>query len=198
MVGKSISGGPSLYLSGLIVFVFLYCMYLKKRNMSMYRKLIFTTLYIYIILVIEKTLMPIPVNHTQIEMWKEAFSHVKVDEYFNITPILDLNDNLWRNNMILNMIMFMPFGFLWPLYKGKFRLKYIFLSSLIFSLMIELYQISMAFTMSAPLWYADINDIIANVIGGLIGYSIFTLMSNYIFNNISRKEIYGGNYEKNN
>lgn len=69
MVGKSISGGFSLYLFSAIVFLVTYFCFLRKRKLSIYHKIIFITLYIYLILVIEKTLMPIPVNYAQIDMW---------------------------------------------------------------------------------------------------------------------------------
>lgn len=198
MVGKSISGGFSLYLFSAIVFLVTYFCFLRKRKLSIYHKIIFITLYIYLILVIEKTLMPIPVNYAQIDMWKKGFSYIQFGECYSLIPSFDFSDNLWRRNIIMNIIMFMPFGFLWPLYKGKFNSKFILIASLIFSLMIELYQLCMAFIMKAPLWYFDTNDLIANVLGGLIGYSILTCLSPYLFKNISKKEIYGGNHEENN
>lgn len=197
MVGKSISGGVSLYLVGLVFFVIIYICFLKKKKLTIYHKIIFITLYIYIILVIEKTIMPIPVNYTQIEMWREMFPSIETSDLYNLIPLFDFGNSLWLNNMILNIIMFIPFGFLWPLYKGKQKFVYIFCSLLSFTSIIELYQLFMAFTMKTPIWYFDINDLIANMIGGVIGYLVFVLVSPYLFRKISKKEIYGGNYEEN-
>lgn len=197
MVGKSISGGVSLYLVSMVIFVIIYICFLKKKKLTIYRKIIFITLYIYIILVIEKTLMPIPVNYAQIEMWREMFPSIETTDFYNLIPSIDFGNNLWLKNMILNIIMFIPFGFLWSLYKGKQKFIYILCSSLLFTSIIELYQLCMAFTMKTPIWYFDTNDLIANMIGGVIGYIVFVFVSPYLFRKISKKEIYGGNYEEN-
>lgn len=192
MIGESISGGLSVYLAGIVIFLIIYYGFLKKKRLSTYRKIIFILFFVYLVLVVEKTMMPIPVNYTQIEMWREGFASFKTSGFYNFIPSFDLTSDLWRRNIVLNVIMFMPFGFLWPLYKGKFNLKYILISSTVFTLIIELYQLCMALTMHAPLWFFDVNDIIANVLGGFIGYLILTFISPYIFKRISKKAIYEG------
>lgn len=196
MIGKSITGGLSLYLIGGIVFLIIYYCYIKKKEFSMYRRIIFILFYIYMVIVIEKTCMPIPINDTQIEMWREGFSEFHNLDQYNLIPLLDFGNSLWRRNMILNIVMFMPFGFLWPLLRGKFCWKYLWISSLTFSSLIELYQFGMTLFIGVPLWYADINDLIANVLGGLIGYFLFTLVASFLFQRISNKDIYGKAYKK--
>ena len=70
-----------------------------------------------------------------------------------------------------------PLGFIIPLIQKKFNnIKSIFISSLIFSLIIE----SMQFIISIILGYnykvVDIDDIILNTIGGIIGYILYKLV----------------------
>ena len=67
---------------------------------------------------------------------------------------------------IANILMMMPFGFLLPLISpksGKFRI--IFLSGFLFSLSIELSQL---FNYRAT----DIDDLILNTLGAILGYEI--------------------------
>ncbi len=72
---------------------------------------------------------------------------------------------------ILNIIMFIPLGFLLPYIWKSFRnLKYIIFSSFIFSLSIELTQLLNRRT-------TDIDDLIMNTIGGILGFIIFKIFS---------------------
>lgn len=196
MIGKSITGGPSLYLIGGIIFLVIYYCYIKKKEFSMYRRIIFILFYIYMVIVIEKTCMPIPINHTQIEMWREGFSEFHNLDQYNLIPLLDFGNSLWIRNMFLNILMFIPFGFLWPLLTGKLCWRYLWISTLSFSFLIELYQLGMTLFIGVPLWYADINDLIANVLGGLIGYFLCTLVAPFLFQRVSKKDIYGKAYKE--
>jgi len=189
-IGYSISGGLSVYLGGLFLFVIVYFGFMRKRFITIYQKVLFITFYIYLVLVVEKTMMPIPLNVTQIEMWKEAF--IGDVSLFNFMPSIEIGNNLWVSNMMLNVIMFVPFGILWPLHKRKISAKFVFISSLIFTCIIEFYQLGMAVTIEAPLWYFDMNDIIANVLGGMIGYLLLKIFSPLLFKRISKNEFYGG------
>lgn len=72
---------------------------------------------------------------------------------------------------ILNIIFFMPFGFLLPTLWRKFRS---FLPTLwyglIFSLIIELSQLFV------PYRATDINDLIMNTLGAVLGWIVFSLL----------------------
>lgn len=81
---------------------------------------------------------------------------------------------------ILNIIMFIPLGFLLPYIWKSFRnLKYIIFSSFIFSLSIELTQLLNKRT-------TDIDDLIMNTIGGILGFIIFKIFSIIFKINISK------------
>jgi len=73
---------------------------------------------------------------------------------------------------ILNIILFMPFGFLLPTLWGKFRknLWTSFCYGLFFSFTLEIFQL---FTSSRT---TDIDDIITNVLGTICGWVIFNIM----------------------
>lgn len=81
---------------------------------------------------------------------------------------------------ILNIIMFMPLGFLLPLIWEKFRNAVkVFYTGLGFSLAIEICQL---FNHRAT----DIDDLMMNSLGAVLGYFIWVCVSN-LFNSISEK-----------
>lgn len=72
---------------------------------------------------------------------------------------------------ILNLIFFMPFGFLLPTLWRKFRSLWpTLLYGIVFSLIIELGQLFIQYRAS------DINDLIMNTLGAVLGWVIFSIM----------------------
>lgn len=75
----------------------------------------------------------------------------------------------WRN-IIINILMFIPFGFLLPVIsKGFQRFWKTYLAGLGFTLLIETAQLITARGLF------DVDDIINNVLGAMIGYGIYAL-----------------------
>lgn len=85
----------------------------------------------------------------------------------------------WRRKakieLILNIIMLMPFGFLYPIIRRAGIMKTISMTFL-FSLAIESYQLYSCWCGSYASRIFDITDLITNTIGGLIGYIIYTIL----------------------
>ena len=81
---------------------------------------------------------------------------------------------------IINIIFFMPFGFLLPTLWNKFR-KFIptVFAGFIFSLIIEVGQL---FTIRAT----DVDDLIMNTLGTILGFILFKILS-IIFKKLSNK-----------
>ena len=71
------------------------------------------------------------------------------------------------HDILLNMVMFMPIGFLIPVVTGK-NLKFVFLISIIFSAMIESGQL--AFQRG----WCEIDDILNNTVGACIGFLMYS------------------------
>ena len=71
------------------------------------------------------------------------------------------------NHLLLNVAMFVPFGVLLPLIypEGFSKWTYVLLMSLMFTTIIEFTQ------MMLHLGQADLTDMVANVLGALIGYA---------------------------
>lgn len=84
---------------------------------------------------------------------------------------------------ILNIIFFMPFGFLLPtLWKKYRRLLPTLFTGLAFSIIIEIGQLFVRFRAT------DVNDLIMNTLGTICGWIIFKLMSK-IFNKLLNKTV---------
>ena len=83
---------------------------------------------------------------------------LRFDPSFCLVPGFDIR------NSLLNILLFLPLGFLVPIFCQQFRnFKSAFLLSLFCSLFIELFQI---FTYRL----SDINDLITNILGTVLGY----------------------------
>ncbi len=125
--------------------------------------LVNTLMYIYIALVLFVTLMPI------IASLPSIFNHPYIR--MNLLPFDDFfaGRGDFVRQIVLNVIMMMPFGFLLPIVKKR-RLFSCALWTLLFSLGIELLQPLINGTRSS-----DITDLITNTIGGIIGYILFLI-----------------------
>ena len=153
------------YLIDFIVLALLYifAFFHKWKTKGKDILLVNTLMYLYLSFVLYFTLMPIItslpflLNHPYKPM--------------NLVPFIDVSMGRgdFLRQVILNVIMTMPFGFLFPLTKKRtapFRRTIFF--CFLMSLGIELLQ--PFFNRSA-----DVTDLITNVIGGVAGYSLSVL-----------------------
>lgn len=96
-----------------------------------------------------------------------------VDPAFNLIPIIDIvNSPLdYIRNTVLNIILFVPFGFLLAtLWKEYRSLRTVALAGLTLSILIEVLQI---FTFRLT----DVDDLITNTAGAVLGFYIAKLFS---------------------
>ena len=148
-----------------IVMIAIYVVFLYKRWTIKGKDilLINTLMYVYIGLVLSVTLMPIIVsvpfifNHPYTPMNLLPF-----DDYFH-----GRGDTV--RQIVLNVVMMMPFGFLLPIIK-KQNLFSCAVQTLLFSLGIELRQ-----PLINGFRSADITDVITNTTGGIMGYLLYFL-----------------------
>lgn len=87
----------------------------------------------------------------------------------------DINFNIRVQNLMGNIIGFIPFGFMVSLWSGKFQsMKKIGIATFGLSLTYELLQLVFRFGSF------DVDDLILNTIGGMIGYIPVKLASVYM------------------
>ena len=155
------------YLIDFTALAFLYAFVFLKKWKSGGRDvlLVNTLMYIYLSFVLYFTLMPIIVelpfilNHPYTPM--------------NMVPFIDvmMERGDFVKQVVLNVVMTMPFGFLFPLTRKKsagFFITAFF--CFVMSLGIELLQ-----PLIGGFRSSDVTDLITNVIGGMLGYVLYVL-----------------------
>lgn len=133
--------------------------------------LINTLMYIYLSFVLYFTLMPVitsipfVLNHPYTLM--------------NLVPFIDVSMGRgdFLRQIVLNIIMTMPFGFLFPLTQNRTAAfgRTVFFCFLM-SLGIEILQPLISGSRSS-----DVTDLITNVIGGILGYGFYVLFKPVTF-----------------
>lgn len=168
----------NLILDYLIDFMLLAMIYLALLFRKWNRKkelLLYTLMYVYIVLVFFVTLMPFTISIL------ESGTNNLFVESANLIPFRDLKANYTGAEMeiVLNVIMMIPFGFLYPVIRGKGILNTVVLT-LLFSLFIEGSQLLSTWWGSANPRSFDVTDLITNTFGGLIGYFIYIIFKPHI------------------
>lgn len=133
------------------ILIALQCIFFKQRSMQ--KKFLIIIFGIYLSAVFSATGMP-------------AINSLKIDLSFNFVPLMDIFHSPvpYLKNTILNIILFIPFGFLLPVIWEEYRApKDVLLMGFGLSISIELLQI---FTLRLT----DIDDLITNTAGTMIGY----------------------------
>lgn len=158
--------GVMVYITDFVVLVFLYFLvfYQKWKSEGRDRLVVNTLMYVYLVFVLYFTLMPI------ITSLPFVFDHPYVP--MNLEPFIDVVSSRgdFVRQIVLNVIMTIPFGFLFPLVDSKKpTLRKTIMYVFFLSLGIEILQPLINSRSS------DITDIITNVAGGLIGYIMYLI-----------------------
>ncbi len=146
-----------------LVFLYAFVFFKKWRIQGKDRLLVNTLMYAYLSLVLYVTMMPVIVSI--------PFMLDHPYKPMNLAPFIDvsLGRGDFFRQVFLNVVMTLPFGFLFPLTRGK-RAKFgaTVFSCFLMSLGIELLQ---------PFFdrSSDITDLITNVIGGALGYGLYVV-----------------------
>jgi glycopeptide antibiotics resistance protein len=139
----------------------------KKKNFK--REFIINIFFIYFLILINLTIC------------KMSMLQINLDNsfYINYIPLVEtfkmFNNNFMGvgnalYNVIGNILLFIPFGFLVPLlFKKKNKFLMITLYGFFTSVLIEIVQLFTSFNTT------DIDDIIFNTLGAIIGYIIFNI-----------------------
>ena len=144
---------------------------INKKRFVLYKDLSMLIFILYMFLLFEL------VTSTDFESYSNNFIPLKEILRYNYTS------KLFYKNVLGNMLLFVPFGYFvnYILKKRKFIIGTTL--TLITSLSIELIQMNIGRSF-------DIDDIILNIIGGIVGYTIYVTLFNIKekLPNILRKE----------
>lgn len=188
--GLFLINGNLIIVLGIIFYLFVRGILILKKHRSQiniywFKEIINLLFAIYICLVISVTLFPLPIGFDY--QYENLFRSV------NIVPLVSIIENfsqvgtaydgdvLFMISLILrnvggNILLLMPLGFLAPILWEKFRsYNKVTLLGLAVSISIELVQFLERF---AGGWgrVTDIDDVICNVLGVIIGYLIYNVI----------------------
>ena len=152
-----------------LMFLYAFVFFRRWRSQGRDRLLVNTLMYAYLSLVLYFTMMPVVVSIPS--MLDHPYTPM------NLVPFIDvsLGRGDFFRQVLLNVIMTMPFGFLFPLTRDRrARFGATVFSCFLLSLGIELLQ---------PFFdrSSDVTDLITNVIGGALGYGLYVVFKPVAF-----------------
>lgn len=162
----------------LIIFIILFFYLYKRKNKTLAYLLFWSIFYFYLINVIRLTQFPLFIL-------EYPFEYNFLD-YINFIPNNPFGNNLYTS--VLNVILAIPFGFGLP-FLIKMNWKKIALSTMLFSLLLELLQLTAHLILPGHNRMVDINDLIYNTLGGIIGYALYKLFAKIFKIIISKYDI---------
>ncbi|PEJ60539.1 VanZ family protein [Bacillus sp. AFS002410] len=164
--------GWILYGSIIILLMILFVLKVKFKKDIVYL-FFFSIMFIYLCSVINYTQFPIMAyQHLRDIIGQHVFRNM------NLVPLINLTKQDFRISL-LNVLMTLPFGFGLP-FITKGTLKKIAIAGLLIGVIIESLQGLIGLLNGYTDRVIDINDVIFNFTGTLIGYSIFKVFS-YLF-----------------
>ena len=169
----------------LLVFLSLYLLlvlFMKFKLKKDMRSIVaFSLLYFYIVFLIKETQFDIYINNP--EMKKELGS-VAFGRDINIVPFKDF----FNITTLLNVLIFIPFGVLqWLLYKSSW-IKTIVMGFVV-SLIIELSQLFVRILVGINFRKIDVNDLICNTTGAIIGFTLLLLFVSILKKLIKKESV---------
>ena len=170
---------PLPMLLGIVVLgIILLVLWRTKHSLS-YRAL-FSIFWLYLMMVAALTIFPLfsPLEGESRRSISDILSRVNLVPFHQM-PSTRFSFRL-RGEMVANILMTIPFGLLFPLVA---RIKpWVFpLLAMGIGLAIELTQLTLNIYGGNTFRVADINDVIFNFTGAMIGYAIYLLIRGVIF-----------------
>ncbi len=168
---------------GLTILVSL-CFYLRKVKHKDYVYLtFFSVLFIYLMYVLKYTLFPIPVQTQQVYVIN-----------YNLIPFrLDPYTKLLGREVLLNILLSVPFGF-GISYIHRVNKKKILFYGLGFGAVIESTQFIISYLIGYSYRVFDVNDLIFNFSGVIVGYTSFLVFTYVLTQLTTRFEFLRNNF----
>ncbi len=150
---------PMLLISVVILVSFRIAYLLKnKQHLTLYKELLMLSFIIYILCLFQVVTFQDDVN------WSTN-NFIPFKEMFRYS----IGSRLFLKNVLGNMMMFLPFGFFVSYYLKLERPDISIILTIIASFSIECVQMSIGRVF-------DVDDIILNILGGLSGYYIYSVL----------------------
>jgi glycopeptide antibiotics resistance protein len=159
-----------MLLAGLIWLAVVVALRLRKKSFAYL--IFFTIFYAYMFKVLDYTLFQYQ-SLLVLKYWMPnlMLNGQTAGQSMNLVPLVRLAPADIQTSL-LNVLMLVPFGFGLP-FITDLRMRHVVLAGALFSIAIELLQLSTGVLAQITFRVADINDVIFNTTGAAIGYLMF-------------------------
>ncbi|WP_201289964.1 VanZ family protein [Erysipelothrix urinaevulpis] len=147
------------------IFFILYLTYMIYKKYDKKRIILNTCTLGYFCAVIDVTIFPIPISKAGLLFYEEIAGIRQLSDIILLKPF----QNVFSKQFLLNIMMTIPLGILWYYHGYNFKKSMLF--SFLFILSIEFIQLILAYSINLDRYF-DINDLIANSIGFVLGYTL--------------------------
>ena len=151
---------PMIVICTIIIVILRIAYLIKNRQNFIFYKEVFMLFFIVYMMCLFYV-----VTFQDIDVVKSGYNIIPFKEMFRYK----IGSRLFFKNVIGNLLMFIPFGFFAAYILREIKLRWVFIITLIISITIEIIQTKIGRIF-------DIDDVILNVIGGCIGYYIFSFV----------------------
>jgi glycopeptide antibiotics resistance protein len=159
-----------LVIPSYIVYALIRLILLKKMKFDWFtecKRIVALTYFVFLIYFVWVIPAP-PFNYITVNF----IPFKTIYEYINMTIYSNLPINIVLKNILGNILLTFPIGFLLPLFSFKVNLKKILLISFLFPFTIEMGQV-LLYYINLGSRSIDIDDIILNYIGITLGYTFY-------------------------
>jgi glycopeptide antibiotics resistance protein len=163
---------PALFFAMILIGLITFLRLKKKKSFAFLS--LFTIFCIYLYKVLDYTLF----QFQSLLLMKRFMPNLMLngasaEDSLNLIPLLTLGLADIKTSL-LNILLFIPFGLGLP-FVANFRMKKVIILAALFSLAIELAQLMTGLLAKMTFRVADINDVIFNTLGAMIGYVLFAV-----------------------
>jgi glycopeptide antibiotics resistance protein len=159
---------------GIVVLIVVVVMLWRKKPSLSYL-LCFAVFSLYIVIVIDKTLLPIEISGGYADvMRREPFMSSVNYIPFYFGPFGTLESSL--NTLLLNVALMIPFGF-GVNFIAPVKPKHMLWLAPVVGLSIETTQLIISLLLRYAYRIIDINDVLMNTLGVVIGYALFRVFA---------------------
>ena len=155
-----------------LIWIGIVTLLLLKKKKSLVYLIFFTIFYVYLFKVLDYTL----IQFQSLLLLKYFAAGLILNgqtagKSLNLIPLITLTPQDLKTSL-LNILLLIPFGFGLP-FITNFRMKKIVVIGALFGIVIEFLQLITGFMAKITFRIADINDVIFNTVGVVVGYILF-------------------------
>ena len=156
----------STALLGIILLLFIVFYLKNKKDKDLLYLFFFSVFYLYLLGVLKYTIFPIPIGSGMAEIMRRE---LKFSSGINLIPF---DINIVNEQVLYNILLTVPFGFGLPFLLNVTKIR-LMIYGVSFCVVIESLQLIISLFLGFPYRTIDINDVILNVFGVILGFMVF-------------------------